>query len=398
MRLLEVKEYSEKYNKENKTKSESIHGIFKKGFLEKEDLFMIINVFYSNNKIRNKILSKIRDVKDSQIKALTKQAFNSGEKEILDLLTKIKGVTIKVASEILTFYDPKKYCIFNSHIYDEVFGTNIDTRPKTVNSNKKHYLELLQTIRHFSKKYKIDAKDIGNAFFQKNCEKRKNRTHLIIKEMDINERPREKMLKLGAPALNNSELFAIILRTGSPNENVIEMSNRLIAEHGLDRLFDCSLKELQEIKGIGPSKAMQLLAMAELGKRYNQSKNPITKITNAEDVFNYFHGKLKDEKQEHFYVLILNNANNIIKEELISKGVLDAAILHPREVFKPAIKNSASKIILIHNHPSGNPKPSNEDIKITKKLVEAGKLIDIKILDHVIIGNDSWWSWVEDGN
>lgn len=217
-----------------------------------------------------------------------------------------------------------------------------------------------------------------------------------IKDLPDSSKPRERFLKHGAEALSDAELFAIILRTGSPSENVVEMSNRLIVEYSLEKLFDCSLKELQQIKGIGPSKAMQILAMSELGKRYSQSKNPIIKIKSAEDVFHHFHEKLKDEKQEHFYTLILNNANNIVKEEFISKGVLDAAILHPREVFRPAIKHSASRIILVHNHPSGNAEPSNEDLEVTKKLIEAGKLIDIKVLDHVIIGNGSWWSWREE--
>ena len=217
-----------------------------------------------------------------------------------------------------------------------------------------------------------------------------------IKDLPDSSKPRERFLKYGKEALSDAELFAIILRTGTINENVVDMSNRLIKEYSLEKLYDCSLKELQKIKGIGPSKAMQILAMSELGKRYNNSKSPIKKITNAKDIFNYFHEKLKNEKQEHFYVLILNSQNHIIKEELISKGVLDSAIIHPREVFKPAIKHSASKIILAHNHHSGNPKPSKEDLEITKKLIEAGKLIDIKILDHVIIGNGEWWSWLED--
>ncbi len=246
--------------------------------------------------------------------------------------------------------------------------------------------------------------------------------------MPDSSKPRERFLKLGPEALSDAELFAIILRTGVgitndengnkvPGENVVDMSNRLIAEYGLDKLFECSLKELQQIKGIGPSKSMQLLAMAELGKRHAQSKNPITKITNAEDVYNYFKDKLRDEMQECFYVLLLNNQNIIVKEELITKGVLDSAIVHPREIFRPAIKNSAKKIILVHNHPSGNPNPSDEDLEITEKIINLGKEIDIKVLDHVIVGEavqeegmgdmvrDSgseteerkgWWSWVED--
>ncbi|MDP2925207.1 MAG: DNA repair protein RadC [Nanoarchaeota archaeon] len=218
-----------------------------------------------------------------------------------------------------------------------------------------------------------------------------------IKEMNEDSRPRERFLKYGPETLSNAELFAIILRTGSIGENVIDMSNNLIKEYNLDKLFDCSLKEIQEIKGIGPSKAMQILAMAELGKRYNQLIQSINinkrKITCAEDVFAHFHERLKDEKQEHFYILMLNTQNYIIGEELISKGILDASIIHPREVFRPAIKNSAAKIILVHNHPTGNPEPSNEDLEITLKLIESAKIIGINIVDHIIISINNFWSW-----
>ena len=225
--------------------------------------------------------------------------------------------------------------------------------------------------------------------------------------MPEQNRPRERFLKQGPEALSDAELFAILLRTGTrgkknekgelmPGENVIEMSNRLIAEYGLDKLLECSLKELQKIRGIGPSKAMEILTIAELQKRINQSKKPVKKISCAEDVFDYFYERLKDEKQENFYVLMLDTKNNIIGEQLISKGILDASIIHPREVFKPAIKNSASKIILVHNHPSGDPNPSKEDLDITGKLKSAGEEIDMKVLDHIIIGGDRWWSWMKD--
>jgi len=216
-----------------------------------------------------------------------------------------------------------------------------------------------------------------------------------IKDLPDSSKPRERFLKHGKEALSDAELMAIILRTGTINENVVDVSNRLISEYGLDKLFECSLKELQEIKGIGPSKAMQILAMSELGKRYNDSKTPIKKIACAEDVFKYFHERLKDKKEEHFYVLMLNTQNNIIGEQLISKGILDASIIHPREVFKPAIKNSASKIILVHNHPSGDSNPSPEDLDITNKILKAGEELGIKVLDHVIIGNGKFWSWKE---
>ena len=212
-----------------------------------------------------------------------------------------------------------------------------------------------------------------------------------IKDLPEQNRPRERFLEKGPEALSDAELFAIILRTGTINENVIDVSNRLIKEYGLDKLFECSLKELEKIKGIGPSKAMQILAMAELGKRHTLSKIPLKKITCAEDVFHYFHERLKDKKEEHFYVLMLNTQNYIIGEHLISKGILDASIVHPREVFKPAIKNSASKIILVHNHPSGDPSPSEEDKEIIQRLKQIGEELGIRVVDSVIIGGDRWW-------
>lgn len=216
-----------------------------------------------------------------------------------------------------------------------------------------------------------------------------------IKDISEENRPRERFLKHGPEALSDAELFAILLRTGTIQENVIDMSNRLISEYGLDKLFDCSLKELQKIKGIGPSKSMQILAMAELGKRYNQSKKPLKKISCAEDVFNYFHERLKDKKEEHFYILMLNTQNYIIGEQLISRGILDASIIHPREVFKPAIKNSASKIILVHNHPSGDPEPSEEDKGIMERLMRTGEELGVKIIDNIIIGREKFWGWSE---
>lgn len=216
-----------------------------------------------------------------------------------------------------------------------------------------------------------------------------------IKDLPDSSKPRERFLKHGPEVLSDAELFAIVLRTGLVGENVIEMSNRLISKFGLVNLFNCSLKELQEIKGIGPNKAMQLLAIAELGKRYNQEKASIKKITCAEDVFKLFHARLKNKKQEHFYMLMLNNQNSIIGEQLISMGVLDASIVDPRETFKQAIRNSVAKIILVHNHPSGNPEPSKEDKEVTDKLADAGELLGIKVLDHVIIGKEGYWSWKE---
>lgn len=227
---------------------------------------------------------------------------------------------------------------------------------------------------------------------------------MIIKEMPKDSRPRERFLKLGPEALSDAELFAILLRTGTrgkkgqKGENVIDMSNRLINEYGLDKLLECSLVELQKINGIGPAKAMQILTIVELQRRINQSKHPIKKITCAKDVFDIFHDRLKDEKQENFIVLMLNSKNNIIAEELITKGILDASIIHPREVFKSAIKNNAHSVVLIHNHPSGDQSPSDEDIKIAKILMNSGKILGIIVIDFIIIGKESYWSFRENKN
>jgi DNA repair protein RadC len=213
-----------------------------------------------------------------------------------------------------------------------------------------------------------------------------------IHDLPPQNRPRERFLKQGPEALSDAELFAIFLRTGTIGENVIDMSNRLLAEYTLEKLFECSLKELQTIKGIGPSKAMQILTISELSKRYEQSKKPVKKITCAEDVFNHFHQRLKDKKHEEFWVLMLNTQNNIIGEHMVSQGILDASIIHPREVFKPAIKNSAAKIILVHNHPSGDAEPSGEDLDIFEKLKEVGERLGVRVVDCVIVESEDYWS------
>ena len=214
-----------------------------------------------------------------------------------------------------------------------------------------------------------------------------------IKEFPKEGRPRERFIAHGPEALSDAELFAIILRNGTRSENVIDMSQRLLKEYGLTKLFDCSLSELQEIHGIGEIKGMQILSMSELTKRYGFLKEDIKSIGSAKDVFLFFRNRLSDAKQEHFMILMLNNRNYIIGDKLITKGVLDAALIHPREVFKEAIKHSASKIILVHNHPSGDPTPSKEDLDVTRELMQASELLGIPVIDHIIIGRDSFWSF-----
>lgn len=218
-----------------------------------------------------------------------------------------------------------------------------------------------------------------------------------IRDLLPDSRPRERLKRFGIESLSTAELFALILKTGTFHENVVDVATNLINTYPLNKLPECSLKELQKINGIGFAKACQIQAIFEINKRKNtqESTEKPKKITCAEDVFNHFHDKLKDKKQEEFWILMLNIQNNIIGEQLISKGILDATIIHSREVFKPAIKNSASKIILVHNHPSGDVEPSAEDLEITEKLIKTGEEVGVKVVDGVIIGAAGWWSWLE---
>ncbi|CAD6492761.1 MAG: RadC-like JAB domain protein [Candidatus Argoarchaeum ethanivorans] len=217
-----------------------------------------------------------------------------------------------------------------------------------------------------------------------------------IKDISKENRPRERFLKAGASGLSDAELLAVILQTGTRDENVIDMSNRLISKYGLDKLSDLSLKELQEIKGIGPAKAMQIKALFEFNKRHAISKREEKPIKCARDVYDYALPLLSGKDREHFMILHLDAKNKVIKDEIISIGTLNASLVHPREVFKSAIKESANAIVLVHNHPSGDCGASLEDKEITEKLIAAGEVLKIKILDHVIIGRESYWSWKEE--
>lgn len=216
-----------------------------------------------------------------------------------------------------------------------------------------------------------------------------------LKELSQEQRPRERLQKYGSAALSDAELLAIILKVGNKQENVIDMSHRLISQFGLEHLAQCSLTELQQTKGIGKAKSCEILAVFELAKRANICRFESQIIKSAKEVFNYFHPKLGNNTQEQFCLLLLDTKNKIIKEEIVSLGLLNASLVHPREVFKSAIKESANSIIVVHNHPSGDPQPSEEDIEITKKLIDAGELLGIKVLDHVIIGREGYWSWKE---
>lgn len=219
---------------------------------------------------------------------------------------------------------------------------------------------------------------------------------MMLREIAVSERPRERMFR--GESLSDAELLAILLQNGYYGENVIDMSNRLIARYGLDNLHALSLKEMMDIKGIGVAKACKIIAAFELSKRANAGKIIGKQIDSAADVFSYYKEKLSNLKKEHFYALLLDSKNRIIKEELISVGTLNSSLVHPREVFKEAIKNSANAIILVHNHPSGDCEASNDDLSTFKKIINAGDALNIRVLDHIIIGKDSYWSWEEKNN
>ena len=216
-----------------------------------------------------------------------------------------------------------------------------------------------------------------------------------VEDIPKENRPRERFEKLGAVALSSAELLAIILQKGSLGENVVDMCNRLISTYGIDNLSDLSLKELQKIKGIGPAKAMQIKALFEFSKRPDLSRSNGKSIKSGKDVFEYATQRLAGNDKEYFMILHLNSKNRVIKDELVSIGTFNASLIHPREVFKSAIKESANSIILVHNHPSGDPAPSEEDEEVTGRLFDAGDLLDIKVLDHVIIGSNDHYRFRE---
>lgn len=202
----------------------------------------------------------------------------------------------------------------------------------------------------------------------------------------------------GTQSLTDTELLAILLRTGSKGNSVINLSRQILEDNGnLGNLATKSVDSLTKTTGVGKDKAATLAAAFELTKRvvFQEKWYSNKKIKSPSDVAEIFIPLFRDETKEKFIVVCLNTANNIIKYEVISVGNLNTSIVHPREVFKVAIDNSSANIILIHNHPSGNPEPSNEDISITKKLKDAGKILDIQLFDHIIIAGNNFTSLVE---
>ena len=221
-----------------------------------------------------------------------------------------------------------------------------------------------------------------------------------IKDLPVTERPRERLIEFGSNSLSNEEVLAIILKQGTKNKSVKEIAIDLLnSVNNISELENITLEKLTNIKGIGQANALTLLASIELGKRIFLKDNNIKHtLANSKDIYNYMKYLLNNKKQEYFYCLYVNNKKELIERKLLFMGTVNRSTVHPREVFKNAYLTSASGIICVHNHPTGDINPSNEDIFFTESIVEIGKISGIPVLDHIIVGNDSYYSFHDSSN
>ncbi|HHW44664.1 MAG: DNA repair protein RadC [Thermoanaerobacteraceae bacterium] len=217
--------------------------------------------------------------------------------------------------------------------------------------------------------------------------------------MPLETRPRERLLREGAGALTDMELLAILLRTGTATASAMELAAAILGRFGsLRALVSASAEELSDLKGVGPAKAAVLQAALEIGRRIAGSGEEVRPVIKSpEDAAGLVMEEMRHLDREHFRALLLNTKNQVIAREVISIGTLNSSTVHPRELFKNAIKRNAAAVILIHNHPSGDPAPSNEDLAVTGRLVEAGRIIGIEVLDHLIIGDNRFVSFKAKG-
>ena len=218
---------------------------------------------------------------------------------------------------------------------------------------------------------------------------------MTISNLPLEDRPRERMKNLGVDVLSNQEILAVILGRGIAGESVIITAQRLLDRFGdIKGIAEASLEELAGVRGIGLAKACQIKAAVELSRRLDgvSGGNGRKPLKTPEDIFAVVQGTLKDKKKEYFLALLLDTRNQIIRVAEISVGSLDSSIVHPREVFKEAISACAASIVFAHNHPSGDTEPSDEDVALTKRLCEAGNIVGIDVLDHIIVGGKSFCS------
>ena len=223
-----------------------------------------------------------------------------------------------------------------------------------------------------------------------------------VRDLPRQERPRERLQRFGPEALSAQELLALVVGRGIPKKSVMNIAQELLTKFGnIKAISQATIEELSQIKGIGLAKAAQIKACFELGRREDLEPEMISfDIKNPEDVVKAIRASIKDKAKEHFKLILLNPRNKILKIigiSTISVGTLNASLVHPREVFKDAITHSAASVVLAHNHPSGDPEPSEDDIKITKKLVESGKILGIDVIDHIVVGKNNFLSFKERG-
>jgi len=213
------------------------------------------------------------------------------------------------------------------------------------------------------------------------------------------DQPMDRLFRLGVELLADRELLALVLRTGSQEASALELSDFLLSDcGGFEALAAASHSELLRFPGIGPAKSASLVASVEIGRRL--ATRPLKRgdrINTARDVYHHFRQRIRCRRQEYFMVLLLDGRNRVISESQISQGTLTASLVHPREVFRPAVRSAAAAIVLVHNHPSGDAAPSAEDLSVTRRLVEAGDVVGIRIVDHVVVAERGFYSFQEHG-
>jgi len=229
-------------------------------------------------------------------------------------------------------------------------------------------------------------------------------------ELEEHDRPRERMAGVGPQALSNAELVAILLRTGAPGASALDLAHRVLSlgadegapgpgeqEAGLRYLVTCAVEELRRVPGVGLAKAVQIKAAVELGRRVARATTARAAVKSPEDVSGLVMEEMRFLDREQFRIILLDAKNHVLGIRVVSVGSLSSSIVHPREIFKEAIARSSAAIILVHNHPSGDPTPSQEDVEVTRRLVEAGRLLGIEVLDHVVVGDNRYVSFKEKG-
>ena len=218
-----------------------------------------------------------------------------------------------------------------------------------------------------------------------------------LKELPQDELPREKLIKHGPMALSNAELLAIILRVGNKNQNVIELSREILRKFSIKDLSEINYTQITKFSGIKQSKATQIIACFELARRLSEYKINNASIKSSKDIADLVTPEIRYKKKEHLIGIYLDTRNKVIRKEIISIGTIDMSLIHPREIFMPAVESGAKSVILVHNHPSGNPAPSADDIKVTKRIIDSGSLLGIEMLDHIIIGGNDYLSMKDKG-